>query len=325
MTAQGSQRSALPAVAAPAIGLLLDRLLGEPPTSVHPVARFGQLMGAVEQRAYADDRIAGLAYGVTGIAVTAAVAGLLRRSVGRSGATVVAVAVCSAARMLERECRVVDAQLDRGDLAGARARVRSLVGRDVDELDASQIRRAVLESLAENTADAVTATLWWGAVGGAPAALLHRAVNTMDAMVGHRSARYGRFGSFSARADDVANWLPARATALAIVAVSPARARDVWRAIADDAPAHPSPNAGVVEAAFAGALGLQLGGTTVYGGRVESRPRLGSGRPVRAGDLERAIRLERRATVALAIALAAGRAALRRRVAPRSAPAARGA
>ncbi|HEX4866827.1 MAG TPA: cobalamin biosynthesis protein [Acidimicrobiales bacterium] len=118
------------------------------------------------------------------------------------------------------------------------------------------------ESVAENTVDAVVAPALWAGLGGAAGALGYRAVNTMDAMVGHRSERYRRFGTPAARLDDAANWLPARVTA----------------------PAHPSPNAGVAEAAFAAALGVRLGGRSQYEERIEDRPRLGRGRPVRRDD-----------------------------------------
>jgi adenosylcobinamide-phosphate synthase len=207
--------------------------------------------------------------------------------------TTVATALCTASRSLETEAVAVARALDDGDLAGARRRVRSLVGRDVDGLDADGVVRAVVESVAENTVDAVVAPLLWAAVGGAPAVAVHRAVNTLDAMVGYRTERYRRFGWASARLDDAANWLPARCTAAAVVLVRPGRTAAVVRAVRRDAPAHPSPNAGVAEAAFAGALGCRLGGPTCYGGRLEQRPALGDGPPPGRGDVDRAVALSR--------------------------------
>src|SRR5204863_6463621 len=124
------------------------------------------------------------------------------------------------------------------------------VGRDPSELDESGVARAVVESVAENTVDAVVAPACWAAVFGAPGVLAHRAVNTLDAMVGHRSARYARFGWAAARLDDGAAWVPARLTAVLVALVRPRAARLVWQAVRRDAPAHPSPNAGVAEAAF---------------------------------------------------------------------------
>ncbi|WP_181806848.1 CobD/CbiB family cobalamin biosynthesis protein, partial [Streptomyces shenzhenensis] len=165
---------------------------------------------------------------------------------------------------------------------------------DPQALDADGIARAVVESVAENTSDAVVGALVWGAVGGVPGLLGFRAVNTLDAMVGHKSARYRRYGWASARLDDVAGWPGARLTAV-LAAVSggdPEGAVRAWRA---DAAKHPSPNAGPVEASFAGALGVRLGGTLSYGGRVEHRPVLnGEGRAVEVGDIDRAVRLSRR-------------------------------
>ena len=151
-----------------------------------------------------------------------------------------------------------------------------------------------MESVAENTSDAVVAPLFWGAVAGVPGLLAYRAVNTLDAMVGHRSPRYHRFGWAAARLDDAANWLPARACGLLTVLVAPAvggRPADAWRAWRRDAAQHPSPNAGVVEAACAGALGVRLGGTNVYAGVAEDRGTLGDARPVEVADIGRAARL----------------------------------
>jgi adenosylcobinamide-phosphate synthase len=156
--------------------------------------------------------------------------------------------------------------------------------------------RAGCESVAENTSDAVVGPLLWGAVAGLPGLLGYRAVNTLDAMVGYRSPRYHRFGWAAARADDLANLLPARLTALITLAAapllggSPAAAARAWRR---DAAGHPSPNAGPVEASAAGALGIQLGGLTQYPHGVELRPVLGDGPPPTPGDLRRMVRLSR--------------------------------
>ena len=171
-------------------------------------------------------------------------------------------------------------------------------------LDATGIVRAAVESVAENTVDAVTAPLLWAAIGGAPAVLAHRAVNTLDAMVGHRNARYRRFGWAAARADDVANWVPARLTALAVAAVRPRRATAVVRTIRRDAGRHPSPNGGVVEAAFAAALGVRLGGTNAYAGTREDRGQLGDGPPATVADGDAAIRLARHTAAVIAITVA---------------------
>ena len=198
------------------------------------------------------------------------------------------------------------------------------MGRDPTQLDAVQIARACVESLAENTSDAVVAPLLWGAAAGIPGLLGYRAVNTLDAMVGHRSPRYLRFGWAAARLDDGANWLPARLagvlTALAapLVGGSPGRARDTVRS---DAGRHPSPNAGVVEAAFAGALDVRLGGVNVYAGEVEDRGTLGRGRTVVPADIARAARLARLVSAASALLAVVARLAVTRLAVP---PAGRG-
>jgi adenosylcobinamide-phosphate synthase len=199
------------------------------------------------------------------------------------------------------------------DLRTAREVLPSLCGRDPDHLDAGQMSRAVVESVAENTSDAVVAPLLWGAVAGLPGLAAYRAVNTLDAMVGHRSARYQRFGWASARLDDLANWIPARVTAALTAACAPlvtgARPGAVLRTVLRDGGRHPSPNAGRCEAAFAGALGVRLGGTNVYGGVADKRPELGEGNAPVPGDIRRAIVLSRAVSVA-ATALAVLAAAL---------------
>jgi adenosylcobinamide-phosphate synthase len=279
-------------------GLALDRVMGEPPADLHPVAVFGRAMGGVEERLYRDSVRAGSAYAIGGVAL-GVVAGMVTRS------TTAAVAVAAAGRMLRREADAVRCSLEHGDLDQARARLPALCGRDPGELDESGVSAAVIESLAENTVDAVVGPALWGAALGAPGAFGYRAVNTMDAMVGHRGGRYERFGRRAARLDDVVNLVPARLTAILVAAVCPPRAAAVRRAVRRDAPSHPSPNAGVAEAAFAAALDLELGGIVRYGERVEQRPRLGDGRRPKPGDIPRAVHLADRVELACAALLAA--------------------
>ncbi len=209
-----------------------------------------------------------------------------------------------AGRALGDEARGIGERLVDDDLDGARRRLPALVGRDPESLDAKGVARAVVESVAENTVDAVVAPACWAALGGAPGAGFYRAVNTLDAMVGHRNERYGRFGWAAARLDDAANWVPARLTALLVAAVRPRHAREVLDVVVHP-PAHPSPNAGVAEAAFAAALGLRLGGDTVYAGRIDPRPTFGAGRSPEPADIGAAVRLSRDVTLALAALLAA--------------------
>jgi adenosylcobinamide-phosphate synthase len=199
-------------------------------------------------------------------------------------------------------------QLHGDDIAGARRLLPSLCGRDAAQLDAAGLTRAAVESVAENTSDAQVAPLLWACVGGVPGVLSYRAVNTLDAMIGHRSPRYARFGWAAARLDDGANYLAARLTAALtvlcapVVGGSPAGAIAAWRR---DARRHPSPNAGVVEAAFAGALGVRLGGPTQYDYELQIRPVLGDGPSPTVPDLRRAVRLSR-AVQAAAVLLFTG-------------------
>lgn len=214
-------------------------------------------------------------------------------------------------RSLAREAEAIADHLQAGDLPAARNRVRNLVSRDPDTLDADDLARAALESVAENTSDAVVAPLFWGAVAGLPGLLGYRAINTLDAMVGYRNDRYRNFGWAAAKVDDLANWVPARLTAALTVLAAPlvggrpADAVDVVRLQADR---HPSPNGGVVEGAFAGALGVTLGGRNSYGGVAEDRGELGTGPAPTPADLARANRLAL-AVSALAALATAGLAA----------------
>jgi adenosylcobinamide-phosphate synthase len=288
-----------------AAGLALAQVLPEPPDRYHPVAWFGRAMSGAEARRYRNDRRSGIEHVVLGAGVAAVAGMVLRRAAGPAVAGVAATALTVGARMLTTEALTIEAQLAGGDLDAARSALPALVGRDPSDLGEEEIARAVVESVAENTVDAVVAPVMWAAVGGGPGALVYRAVNTMDSMVGHHGERYERFGWAAARLDDIVNWVPARLTAAIVAAVRPARAGEVWRAVRDDAPAHPSPNAGVVEAAFAAALGVRLGGTNRYGQRVERRATLGRGRPVAPGDIGAAVRLSRQVDAVLIAALVA--------------------
>jgi adenosylcobinamide-phosphate synthase len=267
----------------------------------------------VERVLWRDDRGRGAVHTAVCVGGTVALGALAARLVRSSPAASVALTGVATwavvgGTSLAREARAVGRALEAGDVEAARERLPHLCGRDPQALDADGIARAVVESVAENTSDAVVGALVWGAVAGVPGLVGFRAVNTLDAMVGHKSPRYRRYGWASARLDDVAGWPGARLTAAlaALAGPDPRGAVRAWRA---DAAKHPSPNAGPVEASFAGALGVRLGGTLSYGGRVEHRPVLnGGGRPVAVSDIDRAVRLSRRVGW---LALAAGVAARR--------------
>jgi adenosylcobinamide-phosphate synthase len=307
-----------PLAAGLAAGVALDALLGDPRRG-HPVAAFGRAAAALETRDYADSRLRGAAHTAACVLAAAAPAALMqRRTRGRppleAAAAALTVWAVTGGRSLHQEAERAMAALDKNDLASARQVLPSLCGRDPASLDASEIVRAVIESVAENTSDAIVAPLLWGAVAGLPGLAAYRAVNTLDAMVGYRSPRYLRFGWASARLDDALNWIPARVTAALTIAAAPivsGSPGSVLRTVLRDGGHHPSPNAGRCEAAFAGALGVRLGGTNLYQGVAEARPELGGeGRAPDPDDARRAIRLSRAVTVAatgLAVLIALAR------------------
>ena len=306
-------------------GYLADALFGDPRRG-HPVAMFGSGAAALERLTYADSRRVGAlhagallgALGVLGVAVERAAR---RRGPGWTAvATAAATFVALGGTSLGRTGHQMAGLLDAGDVAAARRLLPSLCGRDPAALDSAGLARAALESVAENTSDAHVAPVLWAAVGGVPGVLVYRGANTLDAMIGNRSPRYVRFGWAAARFDDAVNFVAARLTALLVAACaplvggSPAGALRAWRR---DASRHPSPNAGVVEAAFAGALGVRLGGPTQYAHELEIRPTLGDGRAPEVSDLARAVRLSRIVqAAAVAVCLSAGGRIGRRASAP---------
>lgn len=281
-----------------AVGLLLDRVFGEPPAEVHPVSAFGSLMSSVEDVTYDDDRGHGSAYAAVGV-----VAGIAAGRIVGSVATTTALAV-SGKELRASAALVRDALLE-ADLDRARTRVQSLVGREPSVLDASGIAAATIESLAENTVDAVVAPAFWALVAGAPGVFAHRAINTMDSMVGYHSEQYEQFGWAAAKLDDIAAYVPARLTVGLVMAARPHLSARVLRIVRRDAALHPSPNAGVAEAAFAAALGLRLGGPIKYPDREEDRAYLGDGRRPDVRDIDAAIALASHTELALVSGLLA--------------------
>ena len=291
-----------------ALGALADLALADPRRG-HPVAGFGRLAATLERRSWRNSRAAGAVHWgvlVGGTVAGGAVADRMTRDrpLARTLLTAAATWAVLGGTSLGRAADRMHGALAAADLDAARAVLPSLAGRDPSALGEVELTRATVESVAENTSDAAVAPLFWGAVAGLPGLVGYRAINTLDAMVGHRSPRYGRFGWVSARADDVANWLPARLTATLTVACAPlagGSAAGAWRVWHRDGAAHPSPNAGRCEASLAGALDLRLGGRNVYGARVEDRPPLGDGRAPEPEDIARATRLSRAVWLAAAV------------------------
>ncbi|MCF6474606.1 cobalamin biosynthesis protein [Nonomuraea sp. MG754425] len=297
-----------------ALGVALDRLLADPQSPAHPVAVFGRGAARLEQALYADDRRNGVLHVVLCVGGAASLGVLAVRATAssrvlRTTVTALTTWAVLGGTTLAREGAYLAGALEDDDLERARARLPHLCGRDPSRLEAPELARATVESLAENTSDAVVAPLFWGAVAGVPGMLAYRAINTLDAMIGHHSPRYERFGWAAARLDDVANYVPARLTGVLTVltAPDPGGARAMLRR---DGHRHPSPNAGRCEAAFAGALGVTLGGRNVYGGRVEERPTMGDGPRPEVTDIRRAVRLTRAVSTASAVVAVAMSAAV---------------
>jgi adenosylcobinamide-phosphate synthase len=290
-------------------GYLADLALSDPKRG-HPVAVFGRAAAKLELLTYRDSRIAGVAHVGLLVGAVSLFGVAVQRAAGRRGrlcsiaATATAAWISLGGTSLVRTGVQMSELLDRDDVVAARRLLPSLCGRDPARLDSQGLTRAALESIAENTSDAQVAPMLWATVGGTPGVLTYRAINTLDSMIGHRSPRYLRFGWAAARLDDAVNYVAARATAALVVMCapvvggSPLGAVRAWR---DDAARHPSPNAGVVEAAFAGALGIRLGGPTQYHHELQIRPTLGNGAQPTVDDLRRAVVLSRAVQAAAAL------------------------
>lgn len=303
--------------AALAGGYVADLLLGDP-RRLHPVAGFGRLAQRAESAAYAPTRARGVAYaallvGLAGATGELAARGAARAGVSRSVVLAVVTWASLGGRSLARVAGRLAEQVDAGDLDAARATLPSLCGRDPRALDAAELSRAALESVAENTSDAVVGALLWAAIAGPGGVMAYRAANTLDAMVGHRSDRYRDFGWGAARCDDAINWPAARLTAGLTALCAPVVGGTpgaTWATVRRDGAGHPSPNAGRVEAAFAGALGVRLGGPLAYGGVAQVRPAIGDGRAPLPADVRRAVRLSSAVGAAAALVCAAIRGLL---------------
>jgi adenosylcobinamide-phosphate synthase len=296
-----------------ALGYLADTVMGDPRRG-HPVAWFGTAAARLERLTYADGRAAGVAHTAALVGALLAAGLAIDRGAARRGqvwttfSTAAVTFVVLGGTSLARTGAEMSSRVAADDLDAARELLPSLCGRDPASLDFDGLTRAALESVAENTSDAAVAPLFWGAVAGIPGLVVYRAANTLDAMIGHKSARYARFGWAAARFDDALNFVPARMSGLLVAgcaALTGGSAAGALRAWRRDAARHPSPNAGVVEAAFAGALGVRLGGPTQYAHRLEIRPTLGDGRTPDVTDLAASVRLSRAVQAAAALAAVA--------------------
>ncbi|MGI5939982.1 MAG: adenosylcobinamide-phosphate synthase CbiB [Thermoleophilia bacterium] len=282
----------------------LDLVLGDPLSWPHPVELMGRSAVALEEpmrRCVSDERNAGVLTAAAIVLGSTATAMALERG-GRlinpgvgDLVSILLIYTAIASRDLATHAEAVRLALNREDLPGARRAVARIVGRDTDDLDESGVARAAVESVAENTVDGVISPLLYAAIGGAPAAVAFKAISTLDSTFGYKNARYLRFGWASARLDDAANYLPARLSVLLVGLAAGLRGRswgDVMRTVRLDGRKHVSPNAGLAEAAFAGALGVRLGGPVSRDGREVAAPFIGeSGRPAGSADIRNAVRL----------------------------------
>jgi adenosylcobinamide-phosphate synthase len=268
------------------------------PAKGHPVAIFGKLANALERKIYRNSVVAGLLFNLVLVGSAIFLGWMISILFRDSYLGIIPIAIVTwtvlGGTSLIKAANAMKRLLLENNLVAARLQLRSLCGRDATSLNVEELCRATVESVAENTPDSVVGPLFWGAIFGIPGLLAYRAINTLDAMVGHRSLRYSKFGMISARLDDLANLIPARFSALLTVLFawvangSGRRALAIWVA---DGSKHASPNAGQIEAAFAGALGLSLGGLNVYEGVAEDFPKIGNGRNAEISDIQRATRL----------------------------------
>ncbi|MCL4462608.1 MAG: adenosylcobinamide-phosphate synthase CbiB [Firmicutes bacterium] len=289
------------------LAFLLDALIGDPRWLPHPVVWFGKLISFLEKRLYNCDHSAHKLQYRGALLVLVVLCVVYASSLGLisifsfihplAGAilTVMMLATALATRSLQQAAEEIYLPLQDGNIKQARQAVAMVVGRDSEQLSEREVSRAAVETVAENTVDGVTAPLFYALLGGAPLALLYKAINTMDSMLGYKNDRYLWFGRAAAKLDDAANWLPARLTIpvmLLAAAVLRLPVRAAWTALCRDGKKHPSPNSGLTEALMAGALGVTLGGENRYGGRICQRMCLWQeGRPPEANDIREATTL----------------------------------
>ena len=285
------------------IGWLLDLLLGDPQWLPHPVVWFGKAIAACEHKLNRGNhrKTKGAFVAILLIALVFALTWLVRYWLLPLSSYLlllfdaVIIFYCLAGTTLIREVREVFYALDRS-LEEGRQQVARIVGRDTSELSAQEVRTAALETLAENLSDGVIAPLFWFALLGTPGMLAYKMVNTLDSMIGYKTERYKDFGCWAAHIDDVANYLPARLTALLMILASGKLnlLAFVWK----NGPRHASPNSGYPEAALAGILNCRFGGPHYYFGQLFDKPYIGENeRPLTTADMKKAVRVNRVAEI----------------------------
>ncbi|MBA2533534.1 MAG: cobalamin biosynthesis protein CobD [Rubrobacter sp.] len=291
-----------------AAALMLDAAFGEPPEPVHPTVLIGRAISAFEKMALELEsprsrRFAGIALALSLPTLVFVATRKIMGGVPDGLRWIVGTALISTTlsmRGLAEAAWTVDSALRKGRLEEARERVGHFVGRDTDDLTESGVCRAAVESVAENTSDGVVAPMLYGLLFGAPGALAYKAVNTLDSMVGHPQPPYTELGWAPARLDDLVNLAPSRITVLLVAVASGRLLRTLWITHRYGS-LTASPNAGMTEAAFAGALGVSLGGTNAYGGVPRSGPTLGEGRTPAPDGIRLAVSLMRRCCALLVV------------------------
>ncbi|WP_428910542.1 adenosylcobinamide-phosphate synthase CbiB [Niallia sp. Krafla_26] len=268
------------------LAFLIDRIIGDPPTWPHPVKWMGSLISALDKKwNHGSNR---KWKGIMMVLIVLIVVFIPTLLICKIAYTIhfivglfvesILIATTISHKSLKEAAMEVYTPLEKGDIQSARLKLSYIVGRDTEQLNESEMVRGTVETVAENTSDGVTAPVFWAWIGGAPLALVYRAINTCDSMVGYKNDRYLEFGWASARLDDVFNLIPSRMTAFMMVLANRPFHNDrkkAWEILFRDAKKHPSPNSGWCEAGAAALLGVQLGGTNTYKGIVSKRALMG--------------------------------------------------
>lgn len=277
-------------IAIPFIAFVLDKIIGDPRSSLHPVVLIGNLIGALEKlllkyhRSNTHKFMAGILLAFITLGSTYGIVYFIVKLLSYTNfffsflVQSILLSFVISPRSLDEAATEIKNYLDSGQLDQARYKVGWIVGRDTDNLSPAEITRATVETVAENIVDGIISPLFYFAIGGLPLAFLYRAVNTLDSMVGYKNEKYLYFGRCSARIDDVFNYVPARITGVLIIFSSIILCLDTKLAIHSiirDSSKHPSPNSGIAEAGVAGALGIQLGGLNYYKGTPSLRAHMG--------------------------------------------------
>ena len=290
------------------LGFLLDVCIGDPTILPHPVVWIGNFISGMEKilrrlfpKTPKGEIVAGVVLAVTVPLLSAVLSGLVLYLAYRIHIwlwfalhTFWAFQLI-ASHCLAKESKKVYEKLKTGDLAAARKQLSWLVGRDTTKLDEEEVTKACVETVAENTSDGITAPLFYLMLGGVPLGMLYKAVNTLDSMVGYRNAKYAYFGKASARLDDILNWIPSRICGVLMTVaagLTGLNGKNAFRIFCRDRKNHLSPNSAQTESAAAGALGIQLGGTHIYFGKVVEKPTIGDAlRQTEAADILKTNRL----------------------------------